>query len=216
MCNAKIRVKWTPLSTPSRLSLHDDVIKWKQFPRYWPFFGEFPSQRPVTRSFHVFFDLPLNKRPSKQSWSWWFETPSHSLRRHCNMFQDWYTSDTHTASCESRLLSKARTYQPLHNTVFLSKMYFLNFIPSKCNLSVWNLSSTINIRSAERFFENSSAILNDVTRSRKVPQQHLKAKTFRGEYVAITVPDDGLAPWGARASAGTVMTRCGSRIFTCT
>ena len=30
--------------------------------------GEFPSQRSVTRSFDVFFDLPLNKRLSKQSW----------------------------------------------------------------------------------------------------------------------------------------------------
>ena len=29
--------------------------------------GEFPSQRPVTRSFDVFFDLHLNKRLCKQS-----------------------------------------------------------------------------------------------------------------------------------------------------
>ena len=34
--------------------------------------GEFPAQRPVTRSFDVFFDLRLNKRLSKQSWGWWF------------------------------------------------------------------------------------------------------------------------------------------------
>ena len=46
--------------------------------------GEFPTQRPVTRSFDVFFDLRLNKRLSKQSWGWWFETPSWSLWRHCN------------------------------------------------------------------------------------------------------------------------------------
>ena len=36
--------------------------------------GEFPSQRLVTQSFGVFFDLRLNKRLSKQSWGWWFET----------------------------------------------------------------------------------------------------------------------------------------------
>ena len=44
---------------------HDDVIKWKHLPCYWPFVpvtGEFPSQRPVTQSFDVFFDLQLNKR----------------------------------------------------------------------------------------------------------------------------------------------------------
>ena len=29
--------------------------------------GEFPSERPVTQSFDVFFDLRLNKRLSKQS-----------------------------------------------------------------------------------------------------------------------------------------------------
>ena len=46
--------------------------------------GEFPAQRPVRRSFGVFFDLRLNKRLSKQSWGWWFETPSRSLWRHCN------------------------------------------------------------------------------------------------------------------------------------
>ena len=46
--------------------------------------SEFPAQRPVTRSFDVFFDLRLNKRLSKQSWGWWSETPSSSLWRHRN------------------------------------------------------------------------------------------------------------------------------------
>ena len=46
--------------------------------------GEFPAQRPVTRSFDVFFDLRLNKPLSKQSWGWWFETPSRPLLHHCN------------------------------------------------------------------------------------------------------------------------------------
>ena len=47
--------------------------------------GEFPTQRPVTRSFDVFFQLCLNKRLSKQPWGWWFETPSWSLWRQCNV-----------------------------------------------------------------------------------------------------------------------------------
>ena len=46
--------------------------------------GEFPAQRPVTRSFDAFFDLRLNKRLSKQSWGWWSQTPSSSLWRHRN------------------------------------------------------------------------------------------------------------------------------------
>ena len=39
--------------------VHDDVIKWKNFPRWWPF----------VRGIHR---------------SRWFETPSRSLWRHCN------------------------------------------------------------------------------------------------------------------------------------
>ena len=42
-----------------------------------------PSQRPMTRSFDVFFDLCLNKLLSKQSKCRWFEIPSRSLWRHC-------------------------------------------------------------------------------------------------------------------------------------
>ena len=43
-----------------------------------------PTQRPVTRSFDVFFDLRLNKWVSKRSPGWWFETLSRPLWRHCN------------------------------------------------------------------------------------------------------------------------------------
>ena len=85
------------ISTLTRSSLCDledygDVIKWKNFPRYWPFCagnspvtGEFPAQRPVTRSFAAFFDLRLNKKLSKQSWGWLLETTWRPLRRHCNV-----------------------------------------------------------------------------------------------------------------------------------
>ena len=41
----------------------------------WPVTGEFPAQRPVTRSFDVLFDLRPNKWLSKQSHG--------DLRRHC-------------------------------------------------------------------------------------------------------------------------------------
>ena len=46
--------------------------------------GEFPAQRPVTRSFDDFFDLRLNKRLSKQSIRRWVETPLHLLWHRCN------------------------------------------------------------------------------------------------------------------------------------
>ena len=47
-----------------------------------PVTGGFPSQRPVARSFDVYFDLSLNKRLSKQSGHWWFDTPLRPLWRH--------------------------------------------------------------------------------------------------------------------------------------
>ena len=50
-----------------------------------PATGEFPAQRPVSRSYDVFFDLRLNKRLSKHSWCWWFETSSRPLWRQCNV-----------------------------------------------------------------------------------------------------------------------------------
>ena len=64
---------------------HDDVIKWKHLLALCsgnsPVISEFPPQSPVTRSFGVFFDLRL----SKQSRRRWFEAPSRSLWRHCNV-----------------------------------------------------------------------------------------------------------------------------------
>ena len=44
-----------------------------------------PHKRPVTLNFDIFFDLCLNKRPSKQSRHRWIETASCSLWRHCNV-----------------------------------------------------------------------------------------------------------------------------------
>ena len=62
---------------------HDDVMEWKYCPCYWPFvwgIHRSPMNSPHKgqwRGVDVFFDLRLNKRMSKQSWSWWFETQSH-------------------------------------------------------------------------------------------------------------------------------------------
>ena len=67
----------------------DDVIKWKHFPRNWPFVRGI--HRSPVNSLHkdqwrgnAFIDLRPNKQLSKQSRRRWFETPSCSLRRHCD------------------------------------------------------------------------------------------------------------------------------------
>ena len=86
------------LKTLSRHSYctHDDVIKRKHFPRFWPFERGilrwpvvFPSQRPVTRSFDVFFDVRMNKRLSKQSRCWWFENDAHCDLNEMSCRQVW-------------------------------------------------------------------------------------------------------------------------------
>ena len=59
-----------------------------------PLHGEFPSQRPVTQSFDVFFDLCLNKGLGKQPRHRWFETPSRPLWRQFNVvMQIWLLSE---------------------------------------------------------------------------------------------------------------------------
>ena len=59
--------------------VHYDVIKWKHFPRYWPFVrgiqpvtGEFPLKGQWQGALVFSMICALNKRLSKQSWGWWF------------------------------------------------------------------------------------------------------------------------------------------------
>ena len=69
---------------------HDGVIKWKCFPRYWPFVQGI-HRSPVNslrksqwRGALMFSLICAWINLSKQSWSWWFETLSRSLWRLCN------------------------------------------------------------------------------------------------------------------------------------
>ena len=70
---------------------HDDVIKWKHLPRYWPIARRihrspvnFPQKGQWRGAWMFFFDLRLNKRLRKQSWGWWFEAPPRPIWRRCN------------------------------------------------------------------------------------------------------------------------------------
>ena len=94
--------------------VHDDAIKWKHFPRHWSFVRGIhwsslnsPNWR---RALIFFFDLCLNKRLSKQSWGWWFETPSCSSWRHYNVYAtcQWET----TLECNVVFNWLSRTQNP--------------------------------------------------------------------------------------------------------
>ena len=85
--------------------------------------SEFRAQRPVTRSFDVFFDLRLNKPLSKQWWGWWFETLSRPLWRHCN--------DAHL-TWGFRHLPLATPLATVHSRFFFSRhFYFSCSVPKK-------------------------------------------------------------------------------------
>ena len=81
-----------------------------------PVNGEFPAQRPVTRSFDVFFDLHMNKRLSKQSWGWWFETQSRPLWRHRNANRQYLP---YTLPAESSVGDKNVPLSPFFRTQFM-------------------------------------------------------------------------------------------------
>ena len=70
-----------------------------------PVTGEFLTQRPVTRSFDIFFHLCLNKRLSNQPWGWWFETLSRPLWRRTAMDICFYAP----TSCSEKSTSKTDT-----------------------------------------------------------------------------------------------------------
>ena len=129
-------VKWGPTVCATFhifFIAHDDVIKWRHFPCYWPFVrgihrSPVPSQRPVKRCFDVFFDLRLNKRLSKQSWGWWFETPSHSLWRHCNEYNMQYIKIFYHTIIFLRKAVKSHSMGKIWSVL--------------CEFTVWNLSCT--------------------------------------------------------------------------
>ena len=104
---------------------HDDVIKWKRFPRYWPFvrgIHRSPVNSPHKGQWRGALMFP--KWLSKQSWGWWFETPSCPLWRYCNekdLFSthwDKMAAIRQTASCEMHFLEWKTPYFDSNFTEF--------------------------------------------------------------------------------------------------
>ena len=97
-----------------------------------PVTGEFPAQRPVTWSFDVFFLIwTLNKRLSKQSWSWWFETPTCSLWRHWNVVWGYWAINTLQRKCHFDEISiTGCTGLPVQPVMKIRQMTFHTHLPS--------------------------------------------------------------------------------------
>ena len=73
---------------------HNDVIKWKPFPRYWPFVWGIHRSRwiPLTKASDAELWCFLLSTPWIRGWVNYHETTSHSLWHNCNersSYHDW-------------------------------------------------------------------------------------------------------------------------------
>ena len=107
--------------------------------------GEFPTQRPVARSFDVFFDLCPNKRLSTQSWGWWSETPSHSFWRHS------YASRMRHVTLGLYSLSCKTSYRQISWSLEAARLDVAMVV------SLWNLTGT-SAAALPRYLPNFRAI----------------------------------------------------------
>ena len=120
-----------------------------------PVTGEFPVQRPLMRIFYVFFDLCLNKRLSKQSWGWWFETPSSQLWHHCNVFRAnslplglWHYLQTNSEEHEKGLkwIHKSWKHKQIKGSVRKLGAYFVEHrVWDICLHSAYNVTADFNL-----------------------------------------------------------------------
>ena len=70
---------------------HKHVMKWKHFPRYWPFVRGIHRWIPLTMVSDAELWCFLWSAPNQTARRRWFETPSRSLWRHCNESIIWST-----------------------------------------------------------------------------------------------------------------------------
>ena len=95
---------------------HDDVMKWKIFRVTGPLGREFFGHRwiPLTKASDAeLWCFLWSARLSKQSWGWWFETPSCSLWRH---------SDGFCTVSTGMLLVTCQTSGPWYDNSFFVKL----------------------------------------------------------------------------------------------
>ena len=136
--------------------------------------SEFPTQRPVTRSFAVYFDLRLNKRLCKQSWGWWFETLLCPLWRHSN---------------GRRVASDTLVIISAHNGLLLDRRQAITW-SSAAYMCQWTGSSLVQIMAC-RYLNQSCVIINWTLRNKLQwsfnpnsnifnQQKHLKCRPQNG------------------------------------
>ena len=105
-----------------------------------------------------YFDLRLNKRLSKQSWGWWFETPSRSLWRRCNGYTLWQSpSNFHVMHLVSRPTKQISWHSAPNVMISISWFWGADFL-SKVNFW-WRLRKIITIYAWYLCYSTSQNIL---------------------------------------------------------
>ena len=136
------------------LPSHDDVIKWKHFPRHWPFVREvhrspvnFQHKGQWRGALMFYFDLRPNERLSKQPRGWWFETLSSPLWRHRDvlkmeaLFLPWFCFIYFEFKAKS-LISSCESAQRRGSHDFLC--FCINTLtPSDAFMHCWFMSSLV-------------------------------------------------------------------------
>ena len=109
--------------------------------------GEFPTQKPVTRSFDVFFDLRSNKRLSKQWRGWWFETESYPLWRHRNVHGRIRCSTSHHSMYPQNSMTPLSLLISFPIALEFSRKYVYakSLITTFCYHRVWNINNAFQV-----------------------------------------------------------------------
>ena len=147
-----------------------------------PVTGEFPAQRPVKRDVGVFFDLRLTRRLSKQWRSWWFETPSCQLWRHCNEILHYLWEKKNLSK-----IMKLHCFRPPHlsltplfNAVYLMDLVLYIYIYiyiCRVRWLMWHYSHK------QLYSARTAAAIMMVGQSMRMAWRHLKQDFFVNEKV---------------------------------
>ena len=154
-----------------------------------PVSGELPSQRPVTRSFDVFFDLRLNKRLSKLSWGWWFETLPCPLWRHNNPCLGWWLA---ARSAQSHNLNQCWL---LFNPTEISQLKF-EWKYKICISTKWAGKCLLNVTRSEITHNSTSCLITCLSLPKgTIGCLHYRTGTLWAEFAGHFVREVHQSPW---------------------
>ena len=130
----------------------------------------FPTQRPVTWSFDVFFDLCMKKQLSKELRCKWFEMPSHSLWSLKNLRALWFSHLNKINICQcmgkyfvwnfkGTLWNSTQNILPIHWKIQFLYVTILRALRFKSSLK-WppDHSKTQDVNEASLFHSNLNII----------------------------------------------------------